>query len=89
MARVDGALYLDWYGNVLAFACLLHGDTAPQEDRSKGSRYNSAIRFTREMPDALAIVVSSDGPVGVFARGSLINAQHSTEYPNLVVGRVI
>ena len=39
------------------------------ENRARGSRYNSALRYTRLHGDAVVVVVSSDGPVSVFVNG--------------------
>lgn len=39
------------------------------EDRTWGMRHRSAARYTYDQPGAVAVVVSEDGPVTVFARG--------------------
>jgi hypothetical protein len=38
-------------------------------DHERGMRHRSAARYTFDQPDALAIVVSEDGPVTVFHKG--------------------
>lgn len=73
MSRIDGALHLDKYGQLHAFACLLDGRAIAGEDRARGARYNSALRFTADYHDSLAIVVSADGPVAILESGRQIN----------------
>jgi hypothetical protein len=76
LAKVDGALHIGADTNLHGFACLLDGRTVPGEDRARGARYNSALRFTSEHADIfVVVVVSSDRPVSVFQEGVEINAQ--------------
>lgn len=70
LARVDGALHLSAARNQLcAFACLMDGPSFPGEDRARGARYNSALRFTHSHPELIVVVVSSDRPVSVVQKG--------------------
>jgi DisA bacterial checkpoint controller nucleotide-binding len=69
MARIDGALHLRPDGTLLAFGCLLDGRSSTGEDRSRGARYNSAVRFTSDNHDTMVVTVSSDGPVSCFFGG--------------------
>ncbi|MBP7864138.1 DNA integrity scanning protein DisA nucleotide-binding domain protein [bacterium] len=72
-SAIDGALYLQITKTTLrvrGFGCILAGDATNTEDRSKGSRHNSAIRFTRSYEKCVVIVVSEDGPASVFASGT-------------------
>lgn len=70
LAKVDGALHIGGARCQLAsFACLMDGESFPGEDRARGSRYNSALRFTHAHPELLVVVVSSDRPVSVIQRG--------------------
>jgi hypothetical protein len=70
LAKVDGALHLSAARNHLcAFACLMDGPSFPGEDRSRGARYNSALRFTFAYPELIVVVVSSDRPVSVMQKG--------------------
>ena len=69
LARVDGALQIGTDRHLHRFACLLDGFFIEGEDRSRGARYNSALRFTTQHQDTLTIVVSSDRPVSVIYRG--------------------
>ncbi len=72
MARIDGALQLDREGRLHSFGCLLDGPRVREtEDRSRGARYNSALRFSAQHHDSIVITVSEDGPVSVFHRGTL------------------
>lgn len=70
LARVDGALHLSAARNHLcSFACLMDGPSFPGEDRARGARYNSALRFTHSHPELIVVVVSSDRPVSVVQKG--------------------
>jgi DNA integrity scanning protein DisA with diadenylate cyclase activity len=69
MAKIDGALHIQPTGKLLAFGCLLDGRSCAEEDRARGGRYNSALRFTKENPKSFIITVSSDGPVSFFCQG--------------------
>ena len=69
LSRMDGALYINGGMSLLAFACLLDGRASLGENRAKGARYNSAVRFTAEHENVIVIVVSSDSPVSIFKNG--------------------
>jgi hypothetical protein len=75
LSRVDGALHIGADLHLHGFACLLDGLSVPGEDRSRGARYNSALRFTARHPDLLAVVVSADRPVSVIQGGVELTAQ--------------
>jgi hypothetical protein len=75
LARVDGALHIGADQRLYAFACLLDGRSVPSEDRARGARFNSALRFTATNPNVIVIVVSADHPVSVIQEGIAINAQ--------------
>jgi hypothetical protein len=70
LAKVDGALHIDRNLRLRAFACLMDGPSLQTEDRARGARYNSALRFTVKHPDLLVVVVSSDRPVSVIQNGA-------------------
>lgn len=69
LAKLDGALHIDSNLQLRTFACLMDGPSLPQEDRARGARYNSALRFTAMHPGLLVVVVSSDRPVSVIQNG--------------------
>ncbi|MFC1824705.1 DNA integrity scanning protein DisA nucleotide-binding domain protein [Thermodesulfobacteriota bacterium] len=75
VARVDGALHISADSRLHGFACLLDGRTVPGEDRARGARFNSALRFTAEHDDIIVVVVSSDRPVSVIQGGVELTAQ--------------
>jgi DNA integrity scanning protein DisA with diadenylate cyclase activity len=75
LAKVDGALQIAKDARLYAFACLLDGRTVPGEDRSRGARYNSALRFTAMHENVIVVVVSADRPVSVFEGGVELTAQ--------------
>lgn len=77
LAKLDGALHISKSEQLLSFACILDGKRSVHEDRSRGARYNSAMRFTENYKDTLIVTVSEDGPVSVFYRGEQINKQPS------------
>lgn len=69
LSKADGALHIKSDLHLHAFACLLDGLSIPQEDRARGARYNSALRFSARRRDTLVVVVSADKPVSVIYRG--------------------
>jgi hypothetical protein len=77
LAKIDGALHITASDISLhGFACLLDGKSIKGEDMARGARYNSALRFTAEQKNIIAVVVSSDRPVSVINRGIEMNALH-------------
>jgi len=76
LAKVDGALHICKDMKVHGFACLLDGQAIGGEDRSRGARYNSALRFTAQNHDAVILVVSSDSrPVATIYQGMELNSR--------------
>lgn len=75
LACVDGALHIGADVHLHGFACLLDGRTIPGEDRSRGARFNSALRFSAQRQNIVVVVVSSDHPVSVIQGGVEISAQ--------------
>lgn len=62
---VDGALMLDMEGKCHGMGLILDGYAGEGESPSRGARYNSAVRYTRNRDDCLAVVVSVDGIVDI------------------------
>jgi len=75
LSKIDGALHIGTDLNLHGFACLLDGRSIPGEDRSRGARYNSALRFTAEHANIMVVVVSSDRPVSIIQEGVELSAQ--------------
>jgi hypothetical protein len=75
LAKVDGALHIGADFHLHGFACLLDGRAVPGEDRARGARFNSALRFTAENENVIVVVVSSDRPVSVIQSGVELTAQ--------------
>jgi len=75
MDPVDGALHLGADLKLHGFACLLDGHFIPGEDRARGARFNSALRFTAERDNIIVIVVSSDDPVSIMIDGVALNTK--------------
>ena len=74
LARLDGALHFCADMKLHGFACLLDGRSVPGEDRARGARFNSALRFSADHPGLIVIVVSSDRPVSVIQAGMELTA---------------
>ncbi len=72
--RVDGALHIGADMHLHGFACLLDGRAIVSENRARGARYNSALRFTAEHAHIIVVVVSSDRPVSIIHSGVEVSA---------------
>lgn len=75
LAKLDGALHLRGDLHLHGFACLLHGRAVQGEDRARGARFNSALRFSAEHPQVVIVVVSSDRPVSIIQEGVELSAR--------------
>jgi hypothetical protein len=75
LTKVDGALHIGHDLKLHGFACLMDGRSIVGEDRARGARYNSALRFTADRPDLIVVVVSADRPVSVIQDGVELSAQ--------------
>lgn len=76
LAKVDGALHIDMmYLKLHAFAALLDGRAVAGENRARGARFNSALRFTAEHDQVILVVVSSDRPISIIQHGAEIKAR--------------
>ncbi|MBF0201789.1 MAG: DNA integrity scanning protein DisA nucleotide-binding domain protein [Desulfamplus sp.] len=74
LIKIDGALHIMSNASLRGFACLLDGKTITGENRARGARYNSALRFTAEHRNVIVVVVSSDRPVSIIQHGIELNA---------------
>jgi len=62
VTNIDGAVLIDPYGTCYAIGAILDGLATEKGDSSRGSRYNSALRYVESSRYAcMAIVVSEDG----------------------------
>lgn len=75
LAKMDGALHIGCDLHLHAFGCLLDGRSVPGENRARGARFNSALRFTSENDQLIVVVVSSDRPVSVIQGGVELTSQ--------------
>ncbi len=75
LAKLDGALHIGADLKLHGFACLLDGNAIPGEDRARGARFNSALRFTAANANLIIVVVSVDRPISVIQEGVELNAQ--------------
>jgi len=69
LSGIDGAILIDSSGICHAVGVILDGKATDEGDQSRGSRYNSAIRYiaSSEYP-TICIVVSEDGHVDVLPK---------------------
>lgn len=79
LSKVDGALHIGADLHLHGFACLLDGRSVRNENRARGARFNSALRFTAENENIVVVVVSSDRPVSVFHGGVDLTAKQDWE----------
>lgn len=76
LAKVDGALHIDMmYLKLNAFAALMDGRAVAGENRARGARFNSALRFTAEHDQVVVVVVSSDRPISIIQHGTELKAK--------------
>ena len=75
LTKADGALHIGADIHLHGFACILDGRAIPGENRARGARFNSALRFSAEHEHVVVVVVSSDRPVSVIQGGVELNAQ--------------
>ncbi|MGD9016976.1 MAG: DNA integrity scanning protein DisA nucleotide-binding domain protein [Desulfobacterales bacterium] len=75
LGKLDGAIHIGVDLKLHGFACLLDGHRVTGEDRARGARFNSALRFSAENQNVIVVVVSSDRPVSVIQDGIELNAQ--------------
>jgi len=75
LAKLDGALHIGADLKLHGFASLLDGLAIPGEDRARGARFNSALRFTAANANNIIVVVSVDRPISVIQEGVELNAQ--------------
>jgi hypothetical protein len=75
LSKVDGALHIGADMHLHGFACLLDGRAMPNENRARGARFNSALRFTAAHENLIVIVVSADRPVSVIHKGVDLSAR--------------
>jgi sensor domain DACND-containing protein/sensor domain DACNH-containing protein/DisA checkpoint controller-like protein len=75
LSKVDGAIHVTRDIALQAFACLLDGHAIAGEDRSRGARHNSALRFTAAHDNIIVVVVSTDRRVSVIQGGVELSAQ--------------
>lgn len=68
--RVDGAVVLDRDGYCHAFGVILDGKADGPGDPARGSRYNSAVRYQKMVPESLLVVISDDGTVDLIPGGT-------------------
>ncbi len=82
LAKVDGALHVDIRNlRLLAFATLMDGKAVPGENRARGARYNSALRFSTEHPDLFVVVVSADRPISIMQHGAELSTRCEWQPP--------
>jgi hypothetical protein len=75
LSQSDLAAIIDTSGGVKRVGVGLRSSRAAENavDDSRGMRHRSAARYTFDHPEAVAVVVSEDGPVTVFHRGRALS----------------
>ena len=69
LGRIDGAVFLGQDGRCYATGVILDGIADGHGDRSRGARYNSAVRYQRTASvGTLVIVISDDGTVDLIPK---------------------
>ncbi|WP_432736058.1 DNA integrity scanning protein DisA nucleotide-binding domain protein [Maridesulfovibrio sp. FT414] len=74
LTKLDGAVHIGKDLKLHGFACLLDGQSVSGENRARGARFNSALRFTAKYDNLLVIVVSADKPVSLIQHGVELTA---------------
>ncbi len=74
LSKIDGALHIGADLRLHGFACLLDGKSIEGENRARGARFNSALRFSAAHENLIVVVVSSDRPVSVIHKGVDLSA---------------
>ncbi|KPA13189.1 DNA-binding protein, partial [Candidatus Magnetomorum sp. HK-1] len=74
LSKLDGALHIGSNSELYGFGCILDGFAVPGEDRARGARFNSALRFTSQYKNVIVVVVSEDKPVSVVQGGVELKA---------------
>ena len=68
LTSIDGAIMLDLDGVCYSVGMILDGDIEEYGDMSRGSRYNSAIRYINTNLKSIAIIVSEDKIVDIYPK---------------------
>lgn len=71
LVQTDGATLVEPDGHCTSYRVTLHASPEAVEALTArgGTRHDSARRYTYDHPDALAVVVSADGPVTIYVAG--------------------
>jgi hypothetical protein len=85
LAKLDGALHVGRDLKLHGFGCLMDGRSVPGENRARGARFNSALRFTAEHEEIVVVVVSADRPVSIIKNGVELTAVCSFDQINSFV----
>ena len=65
VSSIDGAVLLDEKGICHGLGVILDGHSSMLGTSARGARFNSAIRYVQEHPQAVALVVSEDGMLNI------------------------
>ena len=68
LTSIDGAIMLDLDGMCYSVGMILDGNPKEYGDMSRGSRYNSAIRYINTNLKSIAIIVSEDKIVDIYPK---------------------
>lgn len=71
VTTIDGAVLVDPHGVLAAIGVILDGTATPEGDRSRGARFNSAVRYLSSAPHATMIMLmSEDGMIDLLPKRS-------------------
>jgi len=65
ITTIDGAVLMTPDAECHAIGVILDGRATPKGNPSRGSRYNSAVRYVEQEKDCVAVVVSDDGMIDI------------------------
>ena len=67
VTSIDGALLVDPFGHCHGIGVILDGTAAAEGDRSRGARYNSAVKYlaSQEGTPTVILLVSEDGMINL------------------------
>ncbi|MDD3263808.1 MAG: diadenylate cyclase [Candidatus Nanoarchaeia archaeon] len=69
LSHIDGAILIDENSFCYAIGVILDGIASENGNPSRGSRYNSAIKYIdMHYPEALAIIISDDGMIDIYPK---------------------
>jgi len=89
---IDGSVLIDEYGICYAIGVILDGPACKYGDKSRGARYNSAIKYIYDRTQnnnsthkCIAIVKSEDGMINIIDRTVFTEEDEINDYNNEII----